>query len=264
MSKEAYYFNLGDFKLVVINDGTLAIQDVEGEEISGLNCLFIDKGDHRILIDTGCGQGFQTTAGYLVKNMEAEGIKCSDIDRIIITHGHVDHVSGSYDSEGKPVFPNAKYIITESEWEHLLKPPGSNELHNMFFAFARNYFLPNRAQFDLVEENVEVLPGIRFIGAPGHTPGNVMVEITSQGKRLLCIGDIIHSQVEFTNPEHLVIFDVTPEQAIQTRNKIFSGIAESGVLVFACHFPFPGLGYITQDEGVFAWQPIQERPAINQ
>jgi glyoxylase-like metal-dependent hydrolase (beta-lactamase superfamily II) len=258
MSKEAYYFSLGNFKLAALNDGTLVIREVEGEEISGLNCLFIDTGSHKVLIDTGGGGGFQATAGYLVKNMEAEGMKCSDIDRIIITHGHIDHVGGSYDSEGKPVFPNARYIVAASEWEHWLKLPGSNELHNMFFAFARNYFLPNQARFDLVEENAEVLPGIRLIAAPGHTPGNVMVEITSQGKRLLCIGDIIHSQVEFTNPEHLAIFDVTPEQAIQTRNRIFYDIAESGVLVFACHFPFPGLGHITQNEGVFAWQPIQE------
>jgi len=83
-----------------------------------------------------------------------------------------------------------------------------------------------------------------------------MLDISSKETRLLCIGDIIHSQLEFTNPEHLILFDVVPEQAVQTRTQILSDIADSGVLVFACHFPFPGLGYITQKEGICAWQPI--------
>ena len=188
--------------------------------------------------------------------MEADGLKCSDIDRIIITHGHIDHVSGSFSSEGKPVFPNARYITPESEWEHWLTPPGSNELHNMFFEFARKHFLSIRDQFDLVKDDAEVLPGIRFVSASGHTPGNVMVDISSKGNRLLCIGDIIHSQLEFTNPEHLILFDVMPEQAVQTRKQILSDIAKSGVLVYACHFPFPGLGHIIREKGTFSWQPI--------
>lgn len=256
MVEAGFHFNLGEFKCIVFSDGTLVNQDDGSEEISDLNILFIDSGIHKILIDTGCGDGFQTTAGHLVKNMKAEGIKCSDIDKIIITHGHIDHTSGSFNSEGKPVFPNARYIAAESEWEHWLKPPGSNELHNMFFELARKYFLPIRDQFDLVKDDAEVLPGIRFVSALGHTPGNVMIDISSKEDRLLCIGDIIHSQLEFTNPEHLVVFDVAPEQAVQTRTQILSDIADSGILVYACHFPFPGLGYITQNEGICAWQPI--------
>jgi glyoxylase-like metal-dependent hydrolase (beta-lactamase superfamily II) len=256
MVEAGFHFNVGEFECIVFSDGTLVNQDDEGEEEFNLNNLFIDSGTHKILIDTGCGEGFQATAGRLVENMKAEGIKFSDIDRIIVTHGHIDHVSGSLNSKGQPVFPNARYITTENEWEHWLKPPGSNELHNMFFKFARKNFLPIREQFDLVNDDAEILPGIRFLSASGHTPGNVMVNVSSKGNRLLCIGDIIHSQLEFTDPERLVIFDVTPEQAVWTRTRILSDIADSGLLVYACHFPFPGLGYITQKEGICAWQPV--------
>ena len=256
MLEGSFHYDVGEFKCIVFSDGTLINQDDKGQEEFGLNNLFIDTGTHKILIDTGCGEGFQATVGHLVENMETEGIKCSDIDRIIITHGHIDHASGSFDSKGKPVFPNARFIATESEWEYWQTSPGSNVLHNMFFDFARKRFLPIRDQFDLVKDDAEVLPGIRFLSAPGHTPGNVMVDISSKETRLLCIGDIIHSQLEFTNPEHLIIFDVTPEQAVQTRTQILSDIANSGVPVFACHFPFPGLGYIVKKEGIFAWQHI--------
>ncbi len=208
------------------------------------------------MIDTGCGDAFQSTAGRLVENLEVEGISCSDIDRIIFTHGHVDHTGGSFDSQGRPVFPNAHYITSEKEWEHWLTPPGDNELHNMFFDSARKNLLTVRDRFDLVKDDVEVLPGIKFIVAPGHTPGNVMVDITSGDERLLCIGDIIHKQREFIQPDYLVLFDVTPEQAIKTRARILSDVAESGVFIFACHFPFPGLGHMVHNEGVFGWQPV--------
>ncbi len=256
MVEVGFHYDIGNFKCIVFRDGTLVNQDSEDEEVFNLNCLFIDSGAHKILIDTGCGEGFQATAGHLVKNLEAESIKRSDIDRIIITHGHIDHAGGCFDSGGNPVFPNARFITTEKEWEYWQMPPGSNELHNMFFESARKNLLPIRKQFDLVKDNAEALPGIKLISAPGHTPGNVMVDISSKETRLLCIGDIIHSQLEFTNPEHLILFDVTPEQAVQTRTQILSDIADSGVLVFACHFPFPGLGYITQKEGICTWQPM--------
>jgi glyoxylase-like metal-dependent hydrolase (beta-lactamase superfamily II) len=256
MLEAGFHYDIGEYKCIIFSDGAIVHKDAEKEEVFSLNCLFIDSGTHKILIDTGCGDGFQPTAGHLAKNLEAEGIRCSDINRIILTHGHIDHVSGSFDSQGRPVFPNARFIMTEKEWECWLTRPERSGLQSMFFDFARKHLLPVQDQFDLVKDDVEILPGIKLIPAPGHTPGNIMVDISSKENRLLCIGDIIHSQLEFTNPEHLTIFDVTPEQALNTRARILSDIAISGVLVFACHLPFPGLGYITQKEGVFTWQPM--------
>jgi glyoxylase-like metal-dependent hydrolase (beta-lactamase superfamily II) len=256
MLEKGFHYDIGEYRCIIFSDGTLVSQDLEKEEVFGINCLFINSGDYRILIDTGCGDVFQPTAGRLVKNLEAEGIKCLDIDRIIFTHGHIDHVGGSFDSQGRPVFPNARYIASEREWECWVTRPERSELQSMFFSPARKNLLPIRDQFDLVKDDAEVFPGIKLMAAPGHTPGNVVVDISSGEERLICIGDIIHSQIEFVNPEYLALFDVTPEQAINTRASILSDVAESGTIVFACHFPFPGLGYITQNEDVFAWQPI--------
>jgi len=256
MCEAGFRYDIGEFKCIILSDGTLVNQDSEDEEVFGLNCLLINSKDHKILIDTGCGDGFQSTAGQLVQNLEAAGISCSDVDRIIFTHGHIDHVGGSCDSQGRPVFPNARYITSEREWEYWVTQPGSNELQNAFFSAARKNLLPIQDQFELVKDDTEVLPGIKFISAPGHTPGNIMVDISSGKNRLLCIGDIIHSQLEFIHPEYLSLFDVAPEQALTTRAQILSNVAKSGILVFACHFPFPGLGYTTQKEGIFNWKPI--------
>ena len=253
MSEGAYHFTIGKYNCIVFDDGTLG---AGGPDVFGLNCLFIESGDQKILIDTGGGDTFQPAAGHLVKNLEAAGIKRSDINRIIFTHGHTDHVAGAFDKNGKPVFPSARYLTTEKEWEYWAEPPGSNEVQNTLFSPARQNLFPVREKFDLVKDNAEILPGIKLAAAHGHTPGNVIVDISSAGKRLLCVGDLIHAQLEFTNPAYLAEFDVTPEQALKTRARVFSDIVKSGVFVFACHFPFPGLGYIKQNNGELTWQPV--------
>ena len=256
MTTPGFTYDIGPYKCIIFSDGILGGPEPGDEDTFGLNCLLIDTGDRNILIDAGCGEGFHETAGLLVSNMKAEGISCSDIDTIIITHGHIDHAAGCFDADGKPVYPNARYTASKSEYEYWKLPPGSNELHNMFFESARKNLVPIPEQFDLVEDNAEILPGIKLLPATGHSPGNIMVEISSAGKSLLCIGDIIHSHREFVDPEYLVRLDVDPEQAVATRAQVFSDVADSGQLVFACHFDFPGLGYITRKDGVLSWQPL--------
>ena len=253
MSETAHHLAVGEFNCIIFNDGYLQDPD----ENFGLNCIYIEAGDRKMLVDNGCGEAFQaSTAGWLVKNMEAEGIKCGDIDTIIFDHGHLDHVCGTCDLKGKPVFPNARYIIAKKEWDYIVSPPGSNEIQNNFYAPARKYLVPLKDRFNMVKDNYEVLPGIKMVPAPGHTPGNAMVDITSKGKRLLCIGDIIHSRSEFTEPEHCAAFDVAPEEAIPTRTRILSKAAKEGTFIFATHFAFPGLGYIREKKGILSWEAI--------
>jgi glyoxylase-like metal-dependent hydrolase (beta-lactamase superfamily II) len=253
MSDTAYRLTVGDFNCIIFNDGCL----LDPNDVFGLNCIYIESGGHKMLIDNGCGESFrEKTAGHLLKNLKAAGLKPEDIDTIIFDHGHIDHVCGTFNKKGKPVFPNARYIITKKEWDYIKSPPGDNETQNMFYRPARQYLLPLHDRFTLVKADYEVLPGIELIPAHGHTPGNVMVDLTSKGQRLLCIGDIIHSQREFADPACLAAFDVTPSEAIKTRAKILAEVARGGIFVFACHFPFPGLGYIRQTKGIFSWEPV--------
>ena len=218
MSDTAYRMTVGGFKCIIFSDGYL--QD-PGEQF-GLNCMYIESGKRKMLIDNGCGETFQDTAGYLLKNMKAEGVQPADIDTIIFDHGHIDHVCGTFDKKGKPVFPNARYIITKKEWAYIEAGPTDDETQNNFFSPARKYLLPLKDRFDLVADDYEVVPGIKFVPAPGHTPGNSMIEISSKGERLLCVGDVIHSLQELTTPDHCASFDVTAAEAIKTRTKILA------------------------------------------
>jgi len=252
MPETAHHLTVGKYDCAIFSDGTLVDK---GEEF-GLNCIYIASGKHKMLVDNGCGEMFQGNTGHLWKNLEAEGIRLGDITTIIFDHGHIDHVCGTFDKKGEPVFPGARYIISRKEWDYIEAPPGDNELQNMFFSPARRYLLPLKDRFELVEDNHEVLPGIRLIPAPGHTPGNAMLEISSGGEKLLCIGDVIHSQQEFIEPEHCAAFDVNSEEAIRVRTKILTKAAKDDTFVFATHFPFPGLGYIREKKGVLGWEAV--------
>ena len=252
MRQTAKHFSVGDIKCAVFSDGKL----VDPENTFDLNCLYIEAGGRKILVDNGCGPLVTATAGKLVENMEAEGLETADITDIIFTHGHIDHVSGTCDVKGKPVFPNARYIITKKEWEYIKAPPGKNQTQNVFYESARKYLPPLHGRFDLVDDGFEVLPGIKLVPAHGHTPGNSMVAIKRGGERLLCIGDIIHMTRELTEPRLCASFDVSPAEALKTRTKILSQAAKEGAFIFACHFDFPGLGHIREKKSVLAWEAI--------
>ncbi len=257
MSEIAYHLNIGEFKCIILSDGRLVDKMPQGTQTYGLNCIYIEAGGRKMLVDDGCGRMFRmATAGRLMKNLKAAGIEPEDIDTIIFDHGHIDHVSGTFSKTGKPVFTNARYIISRKEWEYIKSPPGDNEMQNLFYRPARNFLLPLERRFTLVEGNYAIMPGIKMMPAYGHTPGNTMIELTSTGKQLLCIGDVMHSLREFTEPECLTMFDVIPKEAVKTRAKVLSKLAQDGTLVFASHFTFPGLGYIRQAKGIYSWESI--------
>ena len=123
------------------------------------------------------------------------------------------------------------------------------------FDAARENLLPVRDQFDLAAENAEVAPGVQLLPAYGHSPGNAMVGLSSGTERLLCVGDLIHSERELTDPAWYAFLDVIPAPAEQLRSEGVAEIAFSGVYVYACHFPFPGLGRFVNEEETLRWRP---------
>jgi glyoxylase-like metal-dependent hydrolase (beta-lactamase superfamily II) len=260
MDKNSYRFRLGQFDCLVVNDGSLTVppppseKSAAGEEMDVLS-LFIDTGKHKILVDTGCGDKFQgTNTGKLVNNLKAAGVRCGDIDTVIFTHGHIDHAAGTFGKNGKAVYPGARYIVAQKEWQGWVDKTERKELQ-MMFGPARQDLLPIPEQFHLASEGEEILPGIVLTTAPGHTPGSSILRITSGAETLNCIGDLIHSTTEFRRPDYYSFLDTDPEQAIQSRSQVLSGLAKSTELVFACHFPFPGLGYMVKKDELLSWKP---------
>ena len=149
--------------------------------------------------------------------------------------------------------------MSKKEWECWLTRPERSELQH-FLDYARKNLLAIPDQFELIEDNAAVLPGIKLIIAPGHTPGNTILDITSGTKQLLCVGDILHSPIDISDPAYYTYGDMDPVQAINMRIRILSQGAKSGRLVFACHLPFPGLGCIEKKGDIFSWRSIERKP----
>jgi glyoxylase-like metal-dependent hydrolase (beta-lactamase superfamily II) len=259
MAGTSYRFEVGQLECMAVSDGYLSLP---GERKMDVNLLFIRSGKRRILVDTGCGISPQKGAGKLLENLETEGIKPSDIDMIIHTHGHSDHVGGNTDSQGKPVFTKARHVIHKKEWDYwinrLEQKQAAEGMQQMMLEVARKNLLPLKERFDLIENQVEIFPGIKFTLAPGHTPGNIILMLASGPRQLLCIGDLVHDPQEFTHPEMYKMIDSEAELAYKTRLEILSRAAKDKIPVFAAHFSFPGLGRMVQKGETLQWRAIQK------
>jgi len=288
MNNESFSFRVGTFECIVVSDGTRAyphpiqtfvsinalkellervlrehnIDPVRWEEyVSPYPSLVINTGQHRVLVDTGAG-GLEPTTGKLIPNLQVQGIAPEDIDTVILTHGHPDHIGGNLDSEGKLAFPNARYIMWKNEWDFWISEPNLAELKidehikKLLVMFALKNLKPIQDQLELVDHETEIVPGIRTIAAPGHTPGHMAVAITSDSEQLLYISDAVLHQIHMERPDWYTAIDYAPEQVVTTRRQLLDLASTEKVLVHAFHFPFPGLGYVIQRGERWQWQPI--------
>ena len=285
MAKNSYPFKVGGFECLVISDGDFAIPHDEifinapvsqVEQLLGKHglkpggiaiqatCSLVKTGQKLVLLDTGFGTDFEPNVGKLIENLQAERIKPADIDIVILSHAHLDHMGGNTDAEGKPLFPNARYIISKDDWEFWTREPNLATLREDSFKQAqitavRKNLLPIQDRFDIVDYETEILPGIKAIAAPGHTPGHMILAISSGNEQLLCTFDVAHYPFQLEQPDWYFVGDIIPERAALTRRQILNRASTDKVLVMACHFPFPGLGHIIKDGEAWTWQPIEPR-----
>lgn len=284
MNTEIYRFKVGTFECIAVSDGTFAYPDHSffvnapkerleqvlrehnvqpGKIIAPWTCLLINTGQRRVLVDTGGGGGLVPSVGKLLPNLQAERIEAVDIDTVILTHGHPDHIGGNTDAGGKPAFSNARYVMWKDEWEFWTSNPDlaqlkvEDNLKQLMLALARKNLPPIQGKLDLVDRKTEILPGIKAIAAPGHTPGHMALAISSANEQLLHISDAVLYPIHLEQPDWYPAFDLVPEQAVATRRQLLDRIAAEKALVIACHFPFPGLGHVIQKGEGWQWQPIE-------
>ncbi len=227
-----------------------------------MNILLIETGDQRVLIDTGAGAFFPTT-GQLLPALQAEGITPGDIDLVLLTHLHADHFGAVADAEGKPTFPNARYLINRTEYEFwwaepsLVELPIPDDFKQLFRDGAKNALTALQGTIEQIEPGDEIAPGVTVLAAPGHTPGHLAVEVASDDERLLHIVDAAGDPVlHLQHPDWFFAPDNWPAQEILTRRQLFDRAAQEDLLVFTYHFAFPGLGQVQQDGDGWTWEPV--------
>ncbi len=290
MNTEIYHFKVGDFQCIAVSDGTHTyspptfpppaiflfanaprehLEQTLGEHnlnleqwtewVSPYICLVVNTGEHQVLVDTGAGDLAPTT-GKLVQNLKAVGIAPEDIDTVIITHGHPDHIGGNTDTEGRPVFLNARYVMWQDEWDFWTSEQAETKLdehiRDVLLSYARKNLPPIQGRLHLVNRETEILPGIKAIAAVGHTPGHMALAVSSKGEQLLCVSDTILHPIHLEQPEWHAAVDFDPKQFQATRRRILKRAVDEKALVLAFHFPFPGLGHVSQSGDTWQWEPI--------
>lgn len=282
-----YYRQMvGDFEVTSLYDGQIMLdakllQHTTPSQVQGLLAkmfrtnptptaviaYLVNTGSKLILVDAGAAKLFGPTLGHVLENLKAAGYQPEQVDDVLITHMHGDHVGGLLTPDGQLAFPNARLHAAKADADHWLSaavmakaPDGAKP----FFKMAQDAIGPyeKAGHFSTFDNDDEILPGVRPVAEHGHTPGHTGYLFTSKGQRFLIWGDLVHNAaVQFPQPKVTIEFDVTPAQAMATRLKVLGWTAKEALLVGGMHLPFPGIGHVrAEGGGHYSWVPLDFAP----
>ena len=276
-----YRMMLGDFEVTALFDGTLDLEpkklltNTTQEQVGKLldrgfekdavptsvNGYLINTGSKLVLVDTGAGGLFGPTLGNLQANLKAAGYQPEQVDDVLITHMHGDHVGGLV-QDGKLVFPNATIHAGQEDADFWLNKANlekaSAEMKG-FFQGAMASLNPyvEAGKFKGMKGGTELAPGIKAVPAHGHTSGHNIYVVESKGQKLVLWGDLMHvAAVQFTQPQVTISFDVDSKPAAVERKKAYADAAKGRYLVGSAHLPFPGLGHVRAEGKGYVWVPV--------
>lgn len=276
-----YRFAVGDAEITIVSDGWQMLGDpsnsflgVPKEEVRKeltdnfmnpsdmnieLNSFVVNMNGKLVLFDTGLGYSkmFGQKGGQLLKNLASAGIKPEDIDAVVISHGHIDHIGGVVDEHGAHNYPNAQVYISQADFDYWTDEKQMNSPWKKgFITHARANLLPVRDRIAFFKDQQQFLPGITAISAPGHTLGHTMFNIESNGQSMFFVGDVSHHSVLLIqNPRMEFLYDTDSKQAVATRLKMLDFLSTKRIPILAYHFAWPGYGHFVKQGAGYRYLP---------
>lgn len=274
-------FYLGNFRVTALSDGTshvpfdALLRGISPQTVrlifaklgeapdhgTSINAFLIDTGKRRILIDAGAGSDLGNCCGGLPKALARAGYPAETIDVVLLTHLHSDH-AGGLTIAGRPTFPNAQIYVSRAEfafWTSDVEQARADPLHKPLFAQARAALAPYIAadQVRLFDGPAALFPGVAAIPAAGHTPGHSFYRVSSGGRSILIVGDLIHAaEVQLPHPAVTIAFDSDEPGARTMRERSLAASARDQEVVAAAHVAFPGIGHVVREGAGYAWMPL--------
>ena len=266
-------FHVGGIECLALSDGGLPRVVPPGSgaaTLLPLSCLAVRlPGSGLVLIDTGFGAGTMVrSVGHLPESLAAAGIAPGDVDVVLISHMHPDHIGGMYKPDGSQTYPNATYHVGAEElayWSqdpldlsHLTAPPHIRKGMEMA---ARRMLAAGGDSLRSFRAGEEALPGLGTLPLFGHAPGQVGFIVSSGADRLLFTADAIaFPVVSIETPDVHNPMDMDPDRSVRTRHELIALLSEPGWQAFAPHFPWPSRGRVRREAGKAVWEPAA--PAI--
>lgn len=221
--------------------------------------FFLRSEGKTIMVDTGMGPGPHpergNRTGDLVNQLKLKGVNPDDIDVVAHTHLHADHVGWNVDYTGEepaPTFPKARYLVPRLDWDHFTKPDVIGSAPQVTNSVVP---LEGMGAMDLVDDEHTITGEVKMITASGHTPGHMVIDITSQGERAMVVGDLLHSKVQVERPEWTAGVDTDKEASHRNRAHILDRAENENIVIAAGHFhPDDHIGRVIRKEGRRYWQ----------
>jgi glyoxylase-like metal-dependent hydrolase (beta-lactamase superfamily II) len=274
---------LGDLEFLMLTDGTLRLDggamfgvvpkpmwekkaraDERNRILLAMNCLLIRAAGKTILVETGAGDKWDAKhrdiyafdgSPRLPEQLAQHGVKPQDIDIVVNTHLHFDHCGWDTriaNGQARPTFPNAKYVVQKKDFEHAKSPTERDRASYQF-----ENFLPveEAKQWQLIEGEQQIAPGVSVFPVPGHTPAMQCVKLEGGGKTAIFLADLVPTTAHLPLA-WIMGFDLYPLTTLENKKKVLPQIEKKGWLALFAHDTAVRAAYLRERGEQFEAEPV--------